>query len=137
MQPRDKFFSALFGIRSAASGTQNGSGGVEVVVAGNELDVDAMEAIRSKVMSCAQRGNWKYVLDLSKVKSMDSPGLGMLVSALRSIRDLGGSVGLVTSSPRLHRILELCARDRTCSIFSRTADAIAALTGATQPKTAA
>jgi anti-sigma B factor antagonist len=137
MQPRDKFFSALFGIRSAASGTQNGSGGVEVVAAGRELDVDAMEAIRSKVMSCAQRGNWKYVLDLSKVQSMDSPGLGMLVSALRSIRDLGGTVGLVTTSPRLHRILELCARDRTCSIFSRTADAITALTGATQPKTAA
>lgn len=137
MQPRDKFFSALFGIRSAASGTQNGSGGVEIVAAGRELDVDAMEAIRSKVMSCAQRGNWKYVLDLSKVQSMDSPGLGMLVSALRSIRDLGGTVGLVTSSPRLHRMLELCARDRTCSIFTRTADAITALTGATQPKTAA
>ena len=96
-----------------------------------------MEAIRSKVMSCAQRGNWKYVLDLSKVQSMDSPGLGMLVSALRSIRDLGGTVGLVTSSPRLHRMLELCARDRTCSIFSHTADAVTALTGATQPKTAA
>jgi len=77
------------------------------------------------------------VLDLSKVKSMDSPGLGMLVSALRTIRDLGGSVGLVTGSPRLQHILELCASDRTCSIFSRTADAIAALTGATQPKTAA
>ena len=137
MQPRDKFFNALFGIRSAASGTQNGSGGVEVVAAGSQLDVDGMEAMRSKLMSCAQRGNWKYVLDLSKVQSMDSPGLGMLVSALRSIRDIGGTVGLVTSSARLQRILELCARDRTCSIFSRTADAVAALTEATQPKTAA
>jgi|ERR1700680_213786 len=137
MQPRDKFFNTLFGIRSAASGTQNGSGSVEVVAAGSQLDVDGMEAMRSKLMSCAQRGNWKYVLDLSKVQSMDSPGLGMLVSALRSIRDIGGTVGLVTSSPRLQRILELCARDRTCSIFSRTADAVAALTEATQPKTAA
>ena len=137
MQPRDKFFSALFGIRSAASGTQKGSGGVEVVAAGRALDVDAMEAIRSKLMSCAQRGNWNYVLDLSTVQSMDSPGLGMLVSALRSIRDLGGTVGLVTSSSRLQHVLELCARDRTCSIFSRTADAVTALTGATQPKTAA
>jgi anti-sigma B factor antagonist len=137
MQPRDKFFNALFGIRSAASGTQNGSGGVEVVAAGSQLDVDSMEQMRSKLMSCAQRGNWNYVLDLSKVQSMDSPGLGMLVSALRSIRDLGGTVGLVTSSPRLQRMLELCARDRTCSIFSRTADAVTALTGATQPKTAA
>jgi anti-sigma B factor antagonist len=137
MQPRDKFFSALLGIRSAASGKQTGSGAVEVVAAGKRLDADGMETLRSKLMSCAQRGNWNYVLDLSLVKSMDSPGLGMLVSALRTIRDLGGAVGLVTDSPRLHRILELCARDRSCNIFSGTADAIAALAGATQPKTAA
>jgi anti-sigma B factor antagonist len=137
MQPRDKFFNALFGIRAAASGTQNGSGSVEVIAAGSQLDADGMEAVRAKLMASAQRGNWKYVIDLTKAKTISSPGLGMLVSALRSIRDLGGSVGLVTSSPRLQRILELCARDRTCSIFSRTADATAALTGATEPKTAA
>jgi anti-sigma B factor antagonist len=96
-----------------------------------------MEAMRAKLMSSAQRGNWNYVLDLGKVQSMDSPGLGMLVSALRTIRDLGGSVGLVTDSPRLQRVLEMCARDRTCSIFTRTADAVAALAATTQPKTAA
>ena len=137
MQPRDKFFSALFGIRSAASGAQTGSGGVEVVAAGKRLDTDGVEDMRSQVMSCAQRGNWNYVLDLSSVQTMDSPGLGMLVSALRTIRDLGGAVGLVTDSPRLHRILELCARDRSTTIFCRTTDAIAALGAAPQPKTAA
>ena len=137
MQPRDKFFNALFGIRSAASGTQTGPGDVEVVAAGRQLNADGVEAVRSKVMSCAQRGNWNYVLDLSKVETMDSPGLGMLVSALRTIRDLGGAVGLVTDSPRLHRILELCARDRSTNIFCRTADAITALGAAPQPKTAA
>ncbi|HEV2038324.1 MAG TPA: STAS domain-containing protein, partial [Candidatus Eremiobacteraceae bacterium] len=112
MQPRDKFFSALYGIRSAASDAQTDSGGVDVVAAGAQLNADGMEALRSKLMLCAQRGNWNYVLDLSRVKSMDSPGLGMLVSALRTIRDLGGAVGLVTDSPRLQRVLELCARDR-------------------------
>ncbi len=137
MQPRDKFFSALLGIRSAATGQSSSSGEVEVVSAGDDLDANGMEAVRTAVMSCAQRGNWSYVLDLSRVRSMDSPGLGMLVSALRTIRDLGGSVGLVTDSPRLLRILELCARDRNCSIFNHTADAIKALTGSGQPKTAA
>jgi anti-sigma B factor antagonist len=137
MQPRDKFFSALLGIRAAESSGVPGSGEVEVVSAGNDLDANGMEAVRTAVMSSAQRGNWSYVLDLSRVRSMDSPGLGMLVSALRTIRDLGGSVGLVTDSPRLQRILELCARDRSCSIFNRTADAVKALTGSGQPKTAA
>ena len=136
MQPRDKFFSALLGIRSAP-GTQTGSGGVEVLRAGKRLDADGMEAVRAKVMNGAQRGNWNYVFDLTSVKTMDSPGLGMLVSALRTIRDLGGSVGLVTDSPRLQRILELCARDRSCKIYSATTEAITALTSAAQPQTAA
>jgi anti-sigma B factor antagonist len=135
MQPRDKFFSALMGIRSdETSGT---TGGVEVLAADDRLDADGMESVRAKVMSGARRGNWNYVFDLTRVTAMDSPGLGMLVSALRAIRDLGGAVGLVTDSPRLQRILELCARDRGCQIFSRTAEAIDALAGRPQPRTAA
>ena len=137
MQPRDKFFSALLGIQAAASGTQTGPGSVEVLAASKRLDSDGVEAMRAKVMSCAKAGNWNYVLDLTSVETMDSPGLGMLVSALRTIRDLGGSVGLVTDSPRLQRVLELCARDRSCRIFTRTAEAVDALAASSQPQTAA
>ena len=136
MQPRDKFFSALMGIRSAA-GASGSTGGLEVLQADNRLDADGMETVRARVMSGAQRGNWNYIFDLTRVTTMDSPGLGMLVSALRTIRDLGGSVGLVTDSPRLQRILELCARDRGCQIFSHTAEAIAALSVRPQPQSAA
>ena len=135
MQPRDKFFSALLGIQAAAAGAIS-SGEVEVVSTGDRLTAEAVDALRTKLMACAQRGSWRYVLDLSRVKRMDSPGLGSLVSALRSIADLGGVVGLVTGSPKLQRILELCARSRSCKIFERTNDALLALRTA-QPKTAA
>jgi anti-anti-sigma regulatory factor len=68
---------------------------------------------------------------------MNSQGLGILINTLRSIRDLGGSVGLVTGSPRLKHVLELCARDRHCKIYNRKRDAIKALSAAARPKTAA
>ena len=135
MQPRDKFFSALLGIQSAAVKPAS-SDAVEVVRASDRLDADAIDALRTKLTACAQRGSWRYVLDLTRVKTMDSPGLGMLVSALRSIADLGGTVGLVTASSKLQRILELCARSRSCMIFERVGDAMLALHDA-QPKTAA
>jgi anti-sigma B factor antagonist len=135
MQPRDKFFSALLGIQSAAAMITS-SETVEVVSAGDRLNADGMDALRTKLTACAQRGSWRYVVDLTRVKTIDSPGLGMLVSALRSIADLGGAVGLVTNSPRLQRLLELCARSRSCKIFERTGDALFALRKA-QPKTAA
>jgi len=122
MQPRDKFFSALIGIRTAGASCGL-PGGIEVLAADDHLDADGMESVRAKVMSSARRGNWNYIFDLTRVTTMDSPGLGMLVSALRAIRDLGG--------------LELCARDRGCQIFSRTAEALSALSGHPQPRSAA
>lgn len=134
MQPRDKFFSALLGIQSAAA--PSSALAVEVVSAGAHLNVEAVDVLRTKLTACAQRGSWRYVLDLTRVKAIDSQGLGMLVSALRSIADVGGAVGLVTHSPKLQRILELCACSRSCKIFERTGDALIALQTA-QPKTAA
>ena len=139
MQPRDKFFSALLRVRAAAD-MRIGSGdaaGPAVIDAGTVIDSGAMESVRQAMMSSATVGRWDYVLDLSRVSAMDSAGLGALVSAIRTVRDVGGSVGLVTNSPDVQRILELCARNRSCHIFSGTADAVAALTRPVQPKTAA
>ena len=135
MQPRDKFFTALFDIRSAAS--PSGADNVEIVRAKGWLNADGMESLRLALTTCARRGTWRYVVDLSRVKRMDSPGLGMLVSALRTIHDLGGTVGLVTDSPRFQRILELCARSRSCNIYNSASDALAALQALTRPKSAA
>ncbi len=135
MQPRDKFFTALFAIRSGAQPSD--SDAVAVVAASDRLDADGMDTLRLKLTSCAQSGSWRYVVDLTRVKKIDSLGLGMLVSALRTIRDLGGAVGLVTTSPKLQRLLELCAHSRSCKIYSRTGDALAALRNAARPKTAA
>lgn len=136
VQPRDKFFTSLMAIRSAASDPQTSSG-VEIVCAGKTLDAAGMEALRRGLTAGAQRGRWSFVIDLGRVKSLDSPGLGMLVSALRTIRDIGGSVGLVTASPSLQRILEVCTHNRRCKIFSSTSDAVESLTLAAQPKSAA
>lgn len=135
MQPRDKFFTALFDIRSSAATCA--ADNVEIVRASGQLNADGMESLRSALTTCARRGTWRYVVDLSRVKRMDAPGLGMLVSALRTIHDLGGTVGLVTGSPRFQRILELCARSRSCKIYNSTSDAVGALQALTRPTFAA
>jgi anti-sigma B factor antagonist len=134
MQPRDKFFTALLDIRSHPVEQSNL---VEIVTAGERLNIDTIDALRSKLTACAQRGTWRYVVDLTRVKTIDSPGLGMLVSALRIIQDVGGTVGLVADSPKLQRILELCVRSRSCKIYARTGDALRALRSMPQPRTAA
>lgn len=136
MQPRDKFFSSLMEIRSA-SGLTSTVERPAVVEAGGVLDAGAMEKVRSALTTSAQQGCWNYVIDLSDVHAVDSNGLALLVSALRSLRDAGGYAALVTGRPDMQRILELCARSRNCLIFSSTSEACSALQSCALPKTAA
>jgi anti-sigma B factor antagonist len=133
MQPRDKFFTALLAVRS---GSPPLSHAVEIIQAGSQLNDETVESLRSRLVASAQRGSWRYVLDLSRITTIDSNGLGLLVSALRSVQDAGGTIGLVASSPKLQRILELCVRSRSCKIYARSGDALRALRDA-RPKTAA
>ena len=136
MQARDKFFAALATFRAQAALAQN-EDSPAVIDVGETLDAHAMNMVRKAFTTCAQQGRWNYVLDLSQVNAVDSSGLGMLVSALRSIHDVGGQVGLVADSLKLQRILELCARTRNCKIFTQVSEAVAALTPLGLPETAA
>ncbi len=123
-------------IRSAAGLTST----VErpaLVEPGATLDAAAMEKVRASLTTSAQQGCWNYVIDLSGVRAVDSNGLALLVSALRSVRDAGGYAALVTGRPDMQRMLELCARSRNCRIFSSTSEACRALQSSPLPKTAA
>jgi anti-sigma B factor antagonist len=133
MQPRDKFFTALLAVRS---GSPPLSHSVEIIQTGSQLNDETVESLRSRLVASARRGSWRYVLDLSRITTIDSNGLGLLVSALRSVQDAGGTIGLVAGSPKLQRILELCVRSRSCKIYARSGDALRALRDA-RPKTAA
>lgn len=108
-----------------------------VVDAGGCLNAGAMEKVRAELTTSAQQGCWNYVIDLSGVDAVDSNGLALLVSALRSLRDAGGYAALVTARPDMQRILEMCARSRNCRIFSSTSEACSALQSSALPKTAA
>ena len=134
MQARDKFFSALSDIRSASPVDPQQ---VDVIDVGSSLTGDSIEALQMKLVAKARAGSWRYVVDLGRVKAVDSSGLGSLVSVLRCVQDTGGFIALVTRSQKLQRMLELCARSRRCKIYSCGADAYRALYSATAPQTAA
>src|SRR5579872_3067812 len=136
MQPRDRFYTALSDLRSGISAVI-AADEPHVIDTGRCLNVHAVNGVRDAMVSVARNGCWSFVLDLTRVQAMDSAGLGALVSAVRSVHDVGGKVGLVTRSAKVQRILELCARSRSCQIFSGRAQALLALRDSAEPRTAA
>lgn len=79
---------------------------------------DAAEApkIRDELKQVIDAGRAKLIIDLGQVQFVDSSGLSVLVTALKSARAKAGDVVLLNLTPpvrsiieltRLHRILEI------------------------------
>ena len=67
----------------------------------------------------------KVILDLSKVNFIDSAGVGVLISLLKSLN--GGVLVVVVTDPGVLRVLEITRIDRLIPLVSSLAEAEAAL----------
>jgi anti-sigma B factor antagonist len=66
----------------------------------------------------------QVVVDMGKVQWMNSSGLGMLISALTSLRSGGGDLRLVNLSDRLRRPLEITRLDTVFQQFNTASEAV-------------
>jgi anti-sigma B factor antagonist len=83
--------------------------GVVLTLAG-ELDLATAPVLQER-LDHAMRGNQAVVIDMSRLRFIDSSGLGMLVLAERQLRDSGGQLVLVRGPRAVHRPFELTGLD--------------------------
>ena len=67
----------------------------------------------------------KFILDITTLESVDSSGIGMLVSCLTNVKKAGGELKLAGANPRLRRILAMTGVDTMMPMFDTLADATA------------
>jgi anti-sigma B factor antagonist len=79
------------------------------------------------------RGSTRLVLDLDKVRFMDSAGLGELVAWKKRALQVGGDVRLLRPRDRVRDLFELMALTRVFQIFENEADAVASFRPAGRP----
>jgi len=94
---------------------------VEVVQFGN------YEEVFNKIKSSISDMNSVIVLDLSRVKFMDSLSLGMLVPLLLYTRRLGGELALVAPDKKIKELFRLLRLDRILNIHDGLDEAIQTL----------
>ena len=58
------------------------------------------------------------VVDLERVTFMDSTGLGVLVSALKRVREMNGELRVVCTRRAILRVLEITGLDKVLSLYS-------------------
>jgi anti-sigma B factor antagonist len=94
---------------------------------GRPLDLHGrrLEDLGQTLGGLLERGSTRIVLDLDKVRFIDSAGLGDLVAWKKRALQLGGDVRLTRPRDRVRDMFELMALTRVFQIFGAEAEAVA------------
>ena len=100
--------------------------GCAVLQVTGEVDVYTAPMLREQIRELAATGAVHLIADLGRVDFLDSTGLGALVGGLRRLRQAGGSLALVISTPRILRIFQITGLTKAFAAQPSVADAITA-----------
>lgn len=76
------------------------------------LNLAVAPDLREQLRGLVQGGYSRIVVDLSGVESIDSSGLGALVSGLKAARQAGGDLRITAPGPQVVAVLELTNLDK-------------------------
>jgi len=91
-----------------------------------EVDAYTAPMLREQIRELAAKGAVHLIADLGPVDFLDSTGLGALVGGLRRLREVGGSLALVITTPRILRIFQITGLTKALPARHSVADAITA-----------
>ena len=103
-----------------------------VEVHDSRLATNAAKDFGEQLTQLIGKGYRRVVLDLNRVRFIDSSGLGIIVMVQRRLLE-GGEIVIVSAQEAVLNVLKLTRMNKIFRIFSDEAEAIAAL----QPETPA
>ncbi len=101
-------------------------GDCAVVQVAGEVDVYTAPMLREQMRELSAKGAVHLIADLGRVDFLDSTGLGALVGGLKRLREAGGSLALVISTPRILRIFQITGLTKALAVQRSVAEAITA-----------
>jgi anti-sigma B factor antagonist len=92
--------------------------GVCVVTIAGEVDVYTSPVLKERLVEAAEDGCGIMIVDLDQVGFIDSSGLGVLVGALRRLREQGGEMHVVCTREQILKIFRITGLDKVFPIFA-------------------
>lgn len=97
---------------------------IPVVSVKGEVDLHTCGTFRDTLRDLIESHNYQLVVNLAQVPYLDSAALGVLVDSVRRVREHGGGISLVSTTPFVRRAFEIT---RLVKIFQMYDDNEAAL----------
>ena len=99
--------------------------GRTIVAATGEVDVYTAPVLDEALSTAVSGGATRLVVALSGVDFLDSPGLSVLVKALKRVRDSDGSLDVVVTAERVNKVFRITGLDQVIPVHASLADALA------------
>jgi anti-sigma B factor antagonist len=100
--------------------------GRSIVTAAGELDVHSAPVLQAKLDPLTGRAEGALVVDLTDVVFIDSTGLGVLVIALKRVREAGGTLDVVVTAKRVLKVFALTGLDVVIPLRATLDEALSA-----------
>lgn len=86
------------------------------------------QEFKDHIYQLLDEGVTKFVIDMAGVKRMDSTGIGVLISALTSVRKKGGEFKLAAVNDIMESILVMTKLDSIFETYKTTDEAVKSFT---------
>ncbi|MFC1554354.1 STAS domain-containing protein [candidate division KSB1 bacterium] len=93
-------------------------------ISGDVIGIPDATALNNLTHEFIDQNKIKVIFDLAGVVLMNSSGLGILISALTSVRKAGGDIVFINISDRIKNILEITKLDSIFRIFENKESAM-------------
>ena len=101
-------------------------GDYQVVAVVGELDVFTAPKLEALLQELVASGHVHLVVDLTEVSFLDSTGLGVMVKALKWVREKDGSLQVVAADERIVKVFKITGLDSVMSLRSDLSAALGA-----------
>lgn len=98
-----------------------------VVDLNGEIDVYTSPKVKDVIGDLIDKGHYNLVINLEKVRYIDSTGLGVLIGGLKRVREHGGTVNLVCTNPQIKKIFDITGLVKIFGIYDDEDAAMKAL----------
>ncbi len=103
--------------------TKTPSADIRVVELEGEIDVYTSTQLKQEIADIIAQGAKYIILNLSQVEYLDSTGLGLLIGALKRLRENQGNLFIVSPSVRIVRVFEITGLYKIFKIYATEAEA--------------
>jgi stage II sporulation protein AA (anti-sigma F factor antagonist) len=88
------------------------------------LDVDTATEFQHHLANQLHHGRRHFLLDLSAVPFMDSSGMNIILRVYQEVREMPGSVHVISPAPAVRRILDLTGVSITVPVSQSAEEAL-------------